>query len=80
MRELATQRSRVDVVHERAVAVDLHDGEPLAVAGLQVRLARDVDLLELEPELVPRSRNRLASPLAEVAPRRVIEDEPRGYG
>jgi hypothetical protein len=60
VRELATQRVRVDVVDEGALAVDLDDRKPLPKTSLELRLARDVDLLELEFELIPQSADRLA--------------------
>jgi hypothetical protein len=78
--ELATQRGRVDVVHERALAVDLHDRQPLAITGLEVRIAGDVDLLELELVLPARSGDSLPGPPTEVAALCVVENDPGGYG
>ena len=46
--ELPTERVGVHVVREDALAVDLDDGQPLAVTRLERGLAGDVDLLELE--------------------------------
>jgi hypothetical protein len=59
-------------VHERTLAVDLDDREQLAVAGLELRVAVDQDLLELEAELVSELGDSLASALAKVAPLRAV--------
>jgi hypothetical protein len=56
------ERGRVDVVRERLLAVDRHDGDALAVAALELGVAADVDLVELEREVAPD----------------VLEDAPRG--
>ena len=69
----------LDEVRERALAVDLHDGKPLAVAGLELRVTADVDLLQLEAELVPRGVHDALRGGAEVAPLGVVEDDV-GYG
>ena len=79
MCELASQRVGWNEVHERLRSVDLHDRDQLAVACLELRVSVDRDLLQLEPELVARSQNRLASPLAEMAPRGGVEGD-LGYG
>jgi hypothetical protein len=76
--ELATERGSVHVVDERPLAVDLDDREPLAVARFELRVAPDVDFLQLEPELVMRGRDRLARPLAEMAAVGVVEDDSSG--
>jgi hypothetical protein len=66
-------------VREGTLAVDLDDRQPLSVASLQLRVAGDVDLLELERLLgTHRSEHALRS-RAEVAPGRVVEDD-AGYG
>ena len=44
---------RVDVVHEAPPAVDLDDRDPLAVLRLELGVAVDQDLAQLEAELVP---------------------------
>jgi len=67
----------VNVVGEDPLAVDLDDREPLAVAGLELRVARDVDLLELEAELGAELLELPARPVAEVAALCVVE---RDYG
>jgi hypothetical protein len=65
--QLTPEGGRLDEVDKRALPVDLHDGQPLAVALLEVGNARDVDLLELEPELVLELRQCRPRPVAEVA-------------
>ena len=77
--DLPAQRIGLDEVCERPLAVDLHDRKPLAVAGLELRVAADVDLLELEPQLVPRRVDDPARRGAQVAPLGVVEDDV-GYG
>src|SRR5207248_1204024 len=49
----SAERVLVHVVHEDALAVDLDDGDQLAVARLQLGRAVDRDLLQLELELLP---------------------------
>jgi hypothetical protein len=46
--KLAAQGVGWHEVGECPLAVDLDDRQPLAVASLQLRVARDVDLVELE--------------------------------
>jgi hypothetical protein len=77
--DLPAERVGLDEVCERPLAVDLNDRKRLAVAGLELRVAADVDLLELEPQLVPRRVNDPARGGAEVTPRGVVEDDV-GYG
>jgi hypothetical protein len=67
----------VDVVGEGLLALDLDDGNQLAVTRLELRGAVDTDLLQLEVELVPESANLRERAPAEVAPVRVIDDDPR---
>ena len=73
-RDFATKRVGLDVVHERARTVDLHDGQPLAITRLELGVTADVHLLELEPELLTQRRHLSASTLAEVAALRVVEN------
>jgi len=73
--DFSAQGIGVDVVDERALPVDLDDGEPLTVPGLELGVAADVDLLELDA----RSVQDVSCPLAEVATLRVVERDPR-YG
>jgi hypothetical protein len=77
--ELSAERVGLDEVRERALAVDLDDGEPLAVTGFQLRVAADVDLLELELDLGTNCLDRTTRGLAQVAALGVVEDDVR-YG
>src|SRR6478672_9303569 len=52
--QIAEVRSLVQVVDERALAVDLDHGQPLAVPSLVLRAAADVDLAQLELVLLPQ--------------------------
>ncbi len=78
-RDFATERVGLDVVGEGLRAVDLDHRNQLAVALLELRVAGDVDLPELELDLFTKSCERLTRPFAEVAARSVIEDDFR-YG
>jgi hypothetical protein len=75
-----SQRRLVDVVDEGPHAVDLDDREPFAVAHLELRVALDVDLCELELHLLPDVQKHASGAVAEVAAWSVVEDDPRGYG
>jgi hypothetical protein len=77
--EPAAEAVWVDVVDERALAVDLDHRQPLAVARLEYGVAGDVHLGELEAELVSKRADGRARPFAEVAVGSVIEDDAR-YG
>jgi hypothetical protein len=77
--DLPTERVGLDEVGERPPTVDLHDRKPLAIPGLELRVAADVDLLQLEPQLVPRRVDDTPRGDAEVAPLGVEEDD-AGYG
>ena len=68
----------MDVVGEDPLAVDLDDREPLPVAGLEVRIARDVDLLERETELGTQLLELRAGPVAQVTSGRVVEGDRYG--
>jgi hypothetical protein len=70
-----SKRGVVDVIDERALAVDLDDRQPFAVPGLERRIAGDVDLPKRDAAV---SEHRPGS-LAEVAAGRVEEDDVR-YG
>jgi hypothetical protein len=77
----APKRTSVDVEDEGALSPDLDHGQPLAVAGLELGIAGDVDLLELERAVLPRGRDDRARPLAQVAALRVVDRDLRpGYG
>ena len=69
----------MDVVYEAALAVDLHDRNPLTVDGFERGIAVDRNLAQVEPELVVRSADDAPGRLAEVAARRCVEDD-LGYG
>jgi hypothetical protein len=75
----ATQGVRVDVVDEPPPSVNLDDRDPLPVRGLELGVAVDCNLLQLEAELVARSRDDATRRRAEVAARRGVEDDFR-YG
>ena len=79
MCDLPAERVGLDEVRERPLAVDLDDWEPFAIARLELCVAADVDLLELEPELVPRRVDDPARGGAEVTPLGVVEGDV-GYG
>jgi hypothetical protein len=61
------------------MSVDLDDRDPLAVPGLQLLVAVDRDLPQLEAELFVRSADDPPRRLAEVAAGGGIEDDV-GYG
>ena len=67
----------MDVVGEDPLAVNLDHREPLPVAGLELRVAGDVDLLEREAELGAELLELLARPVAEMAALCTVE---RDYG
>jgi hypothetical protein len=67
--------ARLDVVGEPPPAVDLDHGEPLPVARLELRIAGDVNLAEVEVELLAEGSQLLERTLAEVTPRRVVDDD-----
>jgi hypothetical protein len=77
--EPATESGLVDVVDEGALAADLDHRQPLPVAGLQLRVAADVDFGQREAELVPQPGNLRACPLAQMAALRVVERDGYGY-
>jgi hypothetical protein len=78
--DLPAERIGLDEVRERALAVDLDDRKPLAVAGLELRIAADVDLLELERMPRAHGLEHAASTLAEVTAGRREERDANGYG
>ncbi|MGB2952105.1 MAG: hypothetical protein WBB74_01790 [Gaiellaceae bacterium] len=75
----SAQRLRLDVVDEQPLAVELDHRQPLAVAGLELGIAVDQDLLELESELVAKVCELPACPIAERAAFGVIEGD-EAYG
>jgi hypothetical protein len=74
-----TQRVGVHVVDEAPPAVDLHDRDPLAVGGLELGIAVDRHLPQLEADLLPGRRDDAPSRFAQVAAGRREEDDLR-YG
>ncbi len=54
-------------VREGLLAVDEHDRDPLAVATLQLGVAGDVDLVEIERHLAAHALDHGARALAEMA-------------
>jgi hypothetical protein len=78
--EPAAQRVALDVVRERGLAVDLDNGEPLPIPRLQVGVAADVHLAQLEWNLLADGEQVGPRPLAQMAALRVVERDARGYG
>ena len=74
------QRIDLDVIGKAPPPVDLDDREPLAVFGLEGLVAGDIDLAEREAELGLERPDLGERPLAEVAARRVVDDDVGGYG
>jgi hypothetical protein len=77
--ELAAEGVIVEPVDERSLAVDLDHRQPLAVARLELGVAADVDLRQLESQLALQPPHLIERPLAEVAALRVEDRDPR-YG
>jgi hypothetical protein len=78
--ELRAKRVGVHEVRERELAVDLDRGEELPVALLEIRPARNVDQLDVEPELVAQRRDDLERTRAKAAVSRVVDgDSCYGY-
>jgi hypothetical protein len=77
--ELSPERFGVDVVRENPLAVDLDHRQPLAVARLELWVAGDVDLLQLEAFLAAQLGQLHPGAFAEVAVGGVVEGDP-GYG
>jgi hypothetical protein len=73
----ATKRIWIHVIDESALAVDLHNRQPLAIVRLEPRIPADVDLLELEVCLFADLFENRARAFAEVAALRVIQDDLR---
>jgi len=71
----------MDVVDEAPPPIDLHDRDPLPVRNLELGVAVDRNLAQLEAELVSRRRDDAPGRLAEVAARRGVKrDDRNGYG
>src|SRR5829696_4237852 len=73
--QFATERLLRNVVDERLGAVDLHGGKQLTVPLLELGVAGDVHLAELEGELRSKALQCGASTLAQVTARRVVEGD-----
>ena len=69
----------MDEVGEAPPPVDLHDRDPLPILRLELGVAVDRDLAQLEAELVACSRDNAPRSLAEVAAVGGVEDDV-GYG
>jgi hypothetical protein len=69
----------LNVIREPAPAVYLHNRQPLTVFGLESRVAGDVDLAQVEPELLPKLGHHAAGALAQMAARGVVQHDLR-YG
>ena len=77
----APKRTIVHVVDEGALAADLDHRQPLAVPRLELGIAGDIDLLQLERAIRPCRGDDRARPLAQVAALRVVDRDLRpGYG
>jgi hypothetical protein len=68
------------VVGKTSPAVDLDDGEPLAVQCLERGIAGDVDLAQQEAELRLKLSDLLEHALAQMTAGRVVDDDVGGYG
>jgi hypothetical protein len=78
-RQLAPERLGPDVVGADPLTVDLDHGNQLAVARLELDVAVDRDLGELEPELVAELEKLGLRPFAEVASLGLVEDDSRRW-
>jgi hypothetical protein len=72
--EPAPERLGLNVIGADTLPVDLDNGNQLAVARLELGVAVDDDLEELEPELVAELRQLGARQLAEVAALGLVEN------
>jgi hypothetical protein len=63
------------VVHKSPLAVDLDDREPFAVESLKLRIAADIDLLELETEFGLSLTEDPLGRLTEMTALRAIQDD-----
>jgi len=73
--DLAAKSVGRDEVREDLFAVDLDDGNQLPVTGLQVRIAVDGDLFQLEAELSPKLDDSRPCPLTQVAALGAVETD-----
>ena len=65
----------LDVVREAPAAVDLHNRQPLAIFGLERRVAADVHFAQLEAELIAERAHLCERALAQVTAFRVVDDD-----
>ena len=79
MCELSTQGVRRHEIGKRHLHADLDHRQELAVAALELRVAGDIDLDELEWHLGPNGLEHPPGRGAQVARRGVVEDDSR-YG
>src|SRR5687767_4968557 len=77
--DLTAQRRGVDEVDELLLPVDFHDRQQLTVTHLELGIAVDLDLFDLEAELALGLDDRGPCTLAEVASLRAVEAD-EGYG
>ena len=75
--KLASERRLVEEIDERAPTVDLDDGQPLTVGGLELVDTRDIDLGIVEAELLAQPLELRPRPVAQRASLRVIEADLR---
>ncbi len=75
----SAERLGLDVVGEAAPAVDLDDRKPLAVFGLEGRIAPDVDLGQIEAELGVQRAHLFERALTQMAVLSVVNDD-SSYG
>ena len=71
---------RVDEVGERLLAVDLDNGQQLAVATFELEASCDVDQLEIEVDLAADLIDDLECSFAEAAACSVVDGDPSRYG
>jgi hypothetical protein len=74
-RQLAPERLGLHVVGADALAVDLDDRDQLAVASLELGVAVDGDLDQLEPKLLSKLGQLCRGPLAEMAALCPVKDD-----
>jgi hypothetical protein len=71
------ERLRLHEVRESPLAVDLDDGDRVAIGSLELGVTADVDALEVA---CTHPVDDLERPLAEVAPLRAVDDDSRDRG
>jgi hypothetical protein len=69
------ERGLVHEVRKGSLAVDLDDRNVLPIPRFEHRVARDVDLGQVEMVLAPNAAHNRERALAEVAIRRVVDDD-----